>query len=202
MVVGTTPLGRAEGAGQLGVGDFEGIYRQYNQRVYSLCMSMTGDEAEAQDLTQEAFLHLLRKLGTFRGESAFYTWFYRLVVNVVRMQFRKKRRLNEMPLEVEAGPESDQTVVPLEVPVPDLELMGAINKVALRRALARLPQGFRTVLMLHDVEGYRHNEISQMLSCSVGASKSQLHRARHRLRKLLTRGPRFGVPRRPSCLSS
>jgi RNA polymerase sigma-70 factor (ECF subfamily) len=180
------PLGRAEGVERPNLGDLEGIYRRYGKRVYSLCLRMTGDEAEAEDLTQEAFLHLFRKLDTFRGDSSFYTWFYRLAVNVVLMQFRKRRRLMETSLEEITDPDSHGPVRPPEIPAPDTRLLGTIDRVSLQEALKQLSAGFRAVFVLHDIEGYEHREIAEMLACSVGNSKSQLHRARLQLRKLLT----------------
>jgi RNA polymerase sigma-70 factor (ECF subfamily) len=145
---------------------------------------MTGNAADAQDLTQEAFIQLFRRLDTFRGESAFYTWLHRLVVNVVLMQLRRKRRLMETSLEPDS-PDKPAGLPPREIPVPDNELLGVINKVSLQQALKDLPWGYRTVFVLHDIEGYEHHEIAEMVACSVGNSKSQLHRARLRLRKLL-----------------
>lgn len=184
------PSGRAEGIERPNFEDFEGIYRQYKKRVYSLCLRMTGDATEAQDLTQEAFLHLFRKLDTFQGESTFYTWFYRLVVNVVLMQLRRKKRLMETSLDGMMDPDSHGGVPPREIPAPPTKLHGTVDRICLRQALEQLPMGFKAVFVLHDIEGYEHHEISEMVACSVGTSKSQLHRARLRLRKLLTQSSR------------
>lgn len=148
---------------------------------------MTRNEAEAQDLMQEAFIRLFQKLDTFRGESAFYTWFYRLVVNVVLMELRRKRRHREESLEGLADPHGQSGRSSPEISVPDRNLLHVIDKVSLQQALAELPQGYRTVFVLHDIEGYEHHEIAEIVACSVGNSKSQLHRARVRLRKLLAR---------------
>lgn len=188
------PLRRTEGVERPDIEDFEGIYRRYSKRVYSLCLRMSGNEAEAQDLTQEAFLHLFRKLDTFRGESSFYAWFYRLAVNIVLMQLRKRRRLMETSLEGYLDPDNEASVPPREIPVADNNLLGTIDQVTLQRALKELPLGFRIVFVLHDIEGYDHREISEMVACSVGTSKSQLHRARLRLRGLLARGSRRRAP--------
>jgi len=179
------PLVRGEGAGRPKLEDFEAIYRRYGKRVYSLCLRLTGNEAEAEDLTQEAFLQLFRKLDTFRGDSSFYTWFYRLVVNVVLMQFRKRRGLTETPLEGSEDSSPRDPIRPHEIPVSDTQLLGTIDRVNLQEALEQLPAGFRTVFVLHDIEGFEHPEIAEMLACSVGTSKSQLHRARLKLRELL-----------------
>jgi RNA polymerase sigma-70 factor (ECF subfamily) len=144
---------------------------------------MVGNIAEAEDLTQEAFLQLHRKIATFRGDSAFSTWLHRLAVNVVLMQLRKKG-LSLISLDEAMEP------VPDEGPgrsfgAPDLRLSGSIDRLALERAVADLPAGYRLIFILHDVEGYEHNEIASMLDCSIGNSKSQLHKARLRLRDAL-----------------
>ena len=162
---------------------FEALYGLHKRRVYSLCLRMTGNTAEAEDLTQEAFLQLYRKIGTFRGESAFSTWLHRLSVNVVLMRLRKKG-LPEVSLEEtlepqqEDGPRKDVGTV-------DNVLAGSIDRVNLQRAVDSLPPGYRIVFILHDVEGYEHNEIAEMMGCSIGNSKSQLHKARLKLRELL-----------------
>ena len=164
---------------------FEGLYRQHNRRVYALCLRMVKDTAEAEDLTQEAFLLAFRKLHTFRGESAFSTWLHRLTVNLVLMRLRKKS-LPVVPIAAPSDPD-DETTRPssLEPGAPDLVLEGAIDRIILQRCIERLPAGFRKVFVLHDIRGYRHREIANMLSRSVGASKSQLHKARRRLRESL-----------------
>ena len=158
---------------------FEELYDRHNRRVYSLCLRMTQNVAEAEDLAQEAFIQLFRKIGSFRGESAFTTWLHRLTVNQVLMHFRKRGvRLEqttddgETPVQVVAGTEN-----PNSMPV--------VDRIALDRAIGQLPPGYRTVFILHDVEGHEHEEIARMLGCSVGTSKSQLHKARMKLRMLL-----------------
>ena len=150
---------------------------------------MTCNEADAQDLTQEAFLQLFRKLDTFRGESAFYTWFHRLVVNVVLMQLRKKGRLMETSLEGFLEPGTPDGAPPREIPAPGNKPLSVIDKVNFERSLSELPWGYRILFVLHDIEGCEHHEIADLLSCSVGNSKSQLHKARLRLRELLTQCP-------------
>lgn len=143
---------------------------------------MTANTAEAEDLTQEAFLQLFRKVSTFRGESAFSTWLHRMAVNVVLMHLRKKG-LPVVPLEdtIETEEESPKK----EPGAEDLSLAGSIDRLQLERAVAALPPGYRSVFVLHDVEGYEHNEIADMVGCSIGNSKSQLHKARLKLRELL-----------------
>jgi RNA polymerase sigma-70 factor, ECF subfamily len=162
---------------------FSGLYGLHKRRVYSLCLRMTGNTAEAEDLTQEAFLQLYRKIATFRGESAFSTWLHRLAVNVVLMHLRKKG-LPEISLDEalepqhEDGPKKD-------IGARDNVLAGSIDRVNLERAIESLPPGYRIIFVLHDVEGYEHNEIAEMMGCSIGNSKSQLHKARMKLRDLL-----------------
>jgi RNA polymerase sigma-70 factor (ECF subfamily) len=145
---------------------------------------MTGNPAEAEDLAQEAFLQLFRKIGTFRGESAFSTWLHRLVVNVVLMHLRKKG-LQQVSLD-ETDP-SQEEPVKRDYGDDDLRLLGSVDRIGLSRAIAELPPGYRTVFVLHDVEGYEHNEIAQLMGCSIGNSKSQLHKARMKLREWLRR---------------
>ena len=163
---------------------FERIYQLHNRRVYSLCLRMVGNTAEAEDLTQEAFLQLFRKIGTFRGESAFSTWLHRLAVNVVLMRLRKKTG-SESSLEEVTEPDEESGGPRRDFGAPDLKLSGSIDRVNLRRAVDQLPAGYKAIFVLHDVQGYEHNEIAEILGCSIGNSKSQLHKARMRLRELL-----------------
>ena len=163
---------------------FERLYRLHNRRVYSLCLRMVGNTAEAEDLTQEAFLQLFRKIATFRGESAFSTWLHRLAVNVVLMKLRKKSG-NETSLEQVTEPDEESGGPRRDFGAPDLRLSGSIDRVNLQRAVDQLPPGYKSVFVLHDVQGYEHNEIAEIMGCSIGNSKSQLHKARMRLRELL-----------------
>jgi RNA polymerase sigma-70 factor (ECF subfamily) len=165
-------------------GAFERIYRLHSRRVYALCLRMVGNTAEAEDLTQEAFLQLFRKIATFRGESAFSTWLHRLAVNVVLMKLRKKT-LAETPLEDTNDPAEESVGPHKEIGGPDLLLTGSIDRVNLERAIDQLPPGYKQVFVLHDIEGFEHNEIAGLMNCSIGNSKSQLHKARMRLRELL-----------------
>ena len=145
---------------------------------------MVGNTAEAEDLTQEAFLQLFRKISTFRGESAFSTWLHRLAVNVVLMKLRKKSG-TETSLEEVTEPDEESGGPRREFGAPDLSLTGSIDRVNLQRAVEQLPPGYKSVFVLHDVQGYEHNEIAGIMGCSIGNSKSQLHKARMRLRELL-----------------
>ena len=143
---------------------------------------MTANTAAAEDLTQEAFLQLFRKIGTFRGESAFSTWLHRMAVNVVLMQLRKKG----LPVvALEENIETEEEAPRKELGADDPRLAGSIDRMLLERSIASLPPGYRMIFLLHDVEGYEHNEIAEMVGCSIGNSKSQLHKARMKLREIL-----------------
>ena len=162
---------------------FQALYDKHKRRVYSLCLRMTSNTAEAEDLTQEAFLQLFRKIGTFRGESAFSTWLHRLSVNVVLMHLRKKSLPVVSLEETTQGGEDDTPKK--DFGAEDLALAGSIDRLQLQKAVDDLPPGYRTIFVLHDVEGYEHNEIAAIVGCSIGNSKSQLHKARMKLRDLL-----------------
>ena len=159
---------------------FEKIYRRHHKKVYLLCLRMVRNVTEAEDLTQEVFIQLFRKLHTFRGESSFSTWLYRLTVNQVLMHFRRPVVKSEKTTEDGATP--IRIVKGTENP----GRMALIDRIALDEAIAQLAPGYRIVFVLHDVEGYEHEQIAQMLGCAIGTTKSQLHKARLRLRKLLT----------------
>ncbi|MGD1101449.1 MAG: sigma-70 family RNA polymerase sigma factor [Terriglobia bacterium] len=161
---------------------FAALFEAHKRRVYSLCLRMTGNTAEAEDLTQEAFLQLFRKISTFRGESAFSTWLHRLAVNVVLMHLRKKG-LQQISLD-EVDTSQDEPVK-RDYGSDDRRLTGSVDRIGLQKAIADLPPGYRAVFVLHDVEGYEHNEIAEIMDCSVGNSKSQLHKARMKLRERL-----------------
>ena len=134
-------------------------------------------------------MQLFRKIGTFRGESQFSTWLHRLAVNVVLMKLRKKT-LPGPSLEELTEPDEESGGPKKEVGGPDLRLAGSIDRVNLQRSVEQLPPGYRTVFVLHDVQGYEHNEIAEIMHCSIGNSKSQLHKARMRLRELLQEAER------------
>ncbi len=163
---------------------FEFLYGLHSRRVYALCLRMVGNPTDSEDLAQEAFLQLFRKIGTFRGESAFSTWLHRMTVNVVLMRLRKKS-LPVTSLEETTEPDEETGGPRKDIGAPDLRLSGAVDRVNIERCIGHLPPGYRTVFVLHDVQGYEHNEIAKIMECSVGNSKSQLHKARTRLRLLL-----------------
>jgi RNA polymerase sigma-70 factor (ECF subfamily) len=163
---------------------FQVLYDMHKRRVYSLCLRMTANTAEAEDLAQEAFLQLFRKIATFRGESAFSTWLHRLSVNVVLMHLRKKG-LPVVSLEETTQGGSEEDTPKKDFGAEDMALAGSIDRLQLQKAVENLPPGYRTIFVLHDVEGYEHNEIAGIVGCSIGNSKSQLHKARMKLRDLL-----------------
>lgn len=170
---------------------FADLFNRHKGRVYALCLRMTKNTAEAEDLMQEAFLHMFRRLAAFRHDSALSTWLYRVTINTILMHFRKKS-LRQVSLDEPVGGE-DQTPSRIrEFPSADVRLAGCVDRVALDRALDELPNGSREIFVLHEVEGFQHHEIAKFLGCSVGNSKSQLHKARQRIRELLAR-PANGI---------
>lgn len=170
-------LTRAAGAGDMAA--FEEVYNRHHRRVYSICLRMLQNTSEAEDLTQDVFIQLYRKIGSFRGDSAFTTWLHRMTVNQVLMHFRK--RTVKFEKTTEEGETPDQMVPGTTNP----EKMRIVDKIALDSAIDQLPNGYKNVFVLHDVEGYEHEEVAKILGCSVGTSKSQLHKARLKLQKLL-----------------
>ena len=166
---------------------FASLFHSHKARIYSVCLRMTNNTAEAEDLTQDAFLQVFRKLQTFRGDSALSTWLYRIAVNTVLMYFRKKS-LRQISLDEPYN--QDAKTVRREYGKRDDRLAGCVDRMALARAITELPAGYRTIFLLHEVEGYEHREIAELLKCSVGNSKSQLHKAKLRIRELLLQPPK------------
>jgi len=169
---------------------FEDLYRLHSRRVYGLCLRMVSDPFEAEDLAQEAFLQLFRKIHTFRGESAFSSWLHRLTANVVLMSFRKKKA-HLTSLDEICRVNDDDSGQKLEIGEADLRLTGMFDRVNLQTAIESLPEGYKRMFLLHDLHGYEHNEIAAILDCSVGNSKSQVHKARKRLREVLRKVDRY-----------
>jgi len=155
---------------------FEALYRRHAGRTFALCLRLCGDPARAETLVQDAFVRAWQKLPTFEGRSAFGTWLHRLTVNLVIEELRAEARRQGRVFSIE-----DLTT--LEVSRPAAPPGTALD---LERAIAALPAGARLVFVLHDVQGYRHEEIAEMTGLSVGTSKSQLHRARRLLREALS----------------
>jgi RNA polymerase sigma-70 factor (ECF subfamily) len=160
---------------------FEELFRLHRRLVYGLSLRMTQDVSEAEDITQEVFVLLLRKVGGFRGEANFTTWLHRLTVNQVLMRFRRNKARREDALEDEEGQTPHETWRPTAPWATQL-----IDRITLESAIGKLPPGYRAAFILHDVEGYDHEEVARLLGCAVGTSKSQLHKARTKLRKILT----------------
>jgi RNA polymerase sigma-70 factor (ECF subfamily) len=170
-------LAQKAGAGDLTA--FEELYRRHFRRVYSLCLRMTANPEEAEDLTQDTFIQLHKKIGSFRGDSAFTTWLHRMTVNQVLMHFRRRKSRPEFL--TEEGETPAQIVQGTE----NHNRMPIVDKIILENAIAKLPPGYRSIFVLHDVEGHEHAEIAEMLGISEGTSKSQLHKARLKLRTLI-----------------
>jgi RNA polymerase sigma-70 factor, ECF subfamily len=185
-VPGTTEKNEAEAIARAQRGDgvgFEYLYKAHSRRVYSVCLRMTRNPAEAEDMTQQTFLQVFRKIGTFRGESGFSTWLHRVTVNVVLMHLRRKGP-SEIPFEDLDRSGSDSESRP-EYSASDTSMLSSVDRLNLRRAIRKLPSGYKRHFLLYDVLGYAHKEIARYLGCSTGSSKSQLHKARKRLRRLL-----------------
>jgi RNA polymerase sigma-70 factor, ECF subfamily len=165
---------------------FEEIHSRYHRFIYAVAFRMTGNEADAEDLTQDSFVSVLRWVGSFRGEASFTTWLYRLVVNQAKMHFRRRKSrpeeltrggaLSELDAGVARRANSDQV----------------LDRLSIDKAMRGLPPGYRAAFILHDVAGYEHEEVARQMGWTAGTSKSQLHRARAGLRKMLAaRTPAF-----------
>ena len=154
------------------------LYMKHHREVYRICLRMTRDVSEAEDLTQDVFLHLFRKIGSFRGESSFSTWLHRLTVNIVLMHFRKRgkaertTRSGELPVQIAVGSQHP-------------ERMRIVDRILLSEVMAKLPDGYREAVILYDIEGLEHQEIAEIKGRSEGTSKSQLHKGRAMLRTLI-----------------
>ncbi len=159
---------------------FSTLFQTHKGRVYAVCLRMTNNTADADDLTQEAFIQAFRKLATFRGESALSTWLHRVAVNTALMHFRRQSTPHAS-LDQPAGAETSKR----EFGQHDNRLSCSLDRIALARALEALPAGYRTIFELHEIGGYGHREIAKLLRCSVGNSKSQLHKAKQRIRECL-----------------
>jgi len=157
---------------------FDEIYRRHRSFVYNVALRMTRNAADAEDLTQESFFLVFRRIGSFRGEALFTTWLYRLVVNRVKMHFRSRSSRPEMQTSYEEIP---WTTVPHHIDPAEQ----FTDRLAIDKAVRMLPPGYRTAFILHDVEGYKHEDAARLSRHTVGTSKSQLHKARASLRTLL-----------------
>jgi RNA polymerase sigma-70 factor (ECF subfamily) len=183
-------LTEAEAIGQAKEGvaaAFEYLYQAHCRRVYNLCLRMIKNPTEAEDLTQQVFLQLFRKISTFRGESGFSTWLHRVTVNIVLMYLRRRKPAEILAEDLEGRTSNGEDSG--EQGSSDTSMHGAIERLNLMRAIRKLPCGYKQIFLLHDVIGYEHSEIAGLLGCSTGSSKSQLHKARKRLRSLLQGEP-------------
>ena len=177
---------------------FKLLYDAHRRRIFNLCLRMIQDWSRAEELTQDTFLQVYRRIHTFRGDSAFTTWLHRIAVNIVLMSLRQGRaRLHEVS---GALPGDEDTPSPIldRLGRSDQRLNGALDRVTLEHAISHLPEGYRVVFVLHDVEGYEHHEIADLLGCSVGNTKSQLHKARLKIRRYLRGEPMRRQRRRPA----
>jgi len=166
---------------------FEYIYKAYCKRVYSVCLRMIRNPAEAEDLTQQTFLQLFRKIGTFRSESNFSTWLYRVTVNVVLLHMRHGKPATAVVEDLEQYTANEEGK--RKHGSGRASLSSLVDRLNLRRAISKLSPGCKKQFLLYDVLGYKHSEIAERLGCSIGSSKSQLHKARKRLRRLLQGEP-------------
>lgn len=162
---------------------FATLFQFHKKRVYSVCLQMTKDVADAEDLTQEAFLQVFRSIHSFRGDSAFSTWLYRVAVNTVLMKLRRRKSTQVVSLDEPVSAESPSLT--RDIGKADPNLTGAVDRIALQRAIEELPEGCRRIFNLHEIDGYQHHEVAALLECSIGNSKSQLHKAKMKMRDLL-----------------
>jgi RNA polymerase sigma-70 factor (ECF subfamily) len=167
---------------------FEDVYRQHGTRLYNLAVRMLGQPADAEDAVQEAFLLAFRKLDGFKGEAALGTWLYRLAMNLYVDRLRSKATRKDQRTDALG----DHEAVLAQSSDTGIEL--AVTRMDLERAVSRLPEGCRAAFVLHDVEGFDHREVGTILGISEGTSKSQVHKARLRLRQILLAAAR---PTRP-----
>jgi RNA polymerase sigma-70 factor (ECF subfamily) len=162
---------------------FHQLYLKYHRGVYSICLRMTQNISDAEDLTQDVFIQLFRAIGSFRGESAFTTWLHRLTVNCVLMQFRKRKVRQKLVRE-----NGDLPAYMIGA-IADQGQVRIVDRILLSEVVAKLPKGYREAIILHDMEGLDHDEIAERRGRAVGTSKSQLHKGRARLRQLIAGRP-------------
>lgn len=180
---------------------FERLYQLHSPRVYALCLRMLRNTDDAEDSTQDVFLHVFRKIQGFRGDAAFSTWLHRVAVNTVLMRFRGSKEPKTATLD-DSDSNRESGAASREAGAPDPRLEGYVDRVAIEKAIAELPPRCKLMFVLYDIQGYAHREIARIAGCSVGNAKSQLHKARVRLRQLLLRdvaGAEKNTPRQ-TCL--
>lgn len=159
---------------------FHELYLKYQHRVYSTCLRMTRNLSESEDLTQDIFIHLFRTIGSFRGEAAFTTWLHRVTVNHVLMHLRRSK------LQADRTTESGELPICVATGSHDPKRMKIVDRILLTEVFAKLPEGYRQAVILHDIEGLEHSEIAERRGNAIGTSKSQLHKARAMLRALIS----------------
>jgi RNA polymerase sigma-70 factor (ECF subfamily) len=164
---------------------YETLYHLHKHRVYSLCLRITGNMADAEDLTQDTFVQLYRKLSTFRNEARLATWLHRVGMNFALMHLRKCR-LRDVSLD--AMQEATSRSIAAGLQTRNCAVTFSVDRLAIGRAASSLPEGKRTAFLLHDVKGFSHGEVARQLGVAVGSSKSQVHRARLALRTILGHG--------------
>jgi RNA polymerase sigma-70 factor, ECF subfamily len=165
---------------------FEYLYAQHQRLIHALCARMLGDSDLVEDAVQETFMQAFRHIDTFRGDAQFSTWLYRIAKNTVLMHLRRgKSRMAEVPFDEDPADEQDSGRTPTNAASTN-PAANTIDRMSLERAIAALADGYKTMVILHDVEGFEHREIAAILGCSVGNTKSQLHKARLKLRRHLT----------------
>jgi RNA polymerase sigma-70 factor, ECF subfamily len=168
---------------------FHWLYEKHYRRVFALSWRMVGNHAIAEELTQDTFLQVFRRLNTFRGDARFSTWLHRIAVNETLMSLRRRQHIvEELPLE-EPDDDSHRPNILESLQVVDRRLLSSDDRVRLEHAVSQLPSGYAAIFVLHDVFGYAHHEIAELLGCTVGNTKSQLHKARLRLRSALRGEP-------------
>ena len=185
--VATTDGQEAEAIRQAQQGDanaFGQLYQLHSPRVFALCLRMVKNSTDAEDLMQETFLNVFRAIRAFRGQCAFSSWLHRVTVNCVLMRLRRKA-LTHLSLEQVHESSEDSPNAPKEPPHCDLRLKGLIDRLCLDKAIAQLPAGLKKIFVLYEFYGCEHRQIAEILHCSAGTCKGQLHRARRRLRELL-----------------
>ena len=171
---------------------FEQLYRAHSGRVFALCLRMSGSRQHAAELTQDVFVHLWQRLGSWRGDSALSSWIHRVAVNLVLSNVRGEQRRQSHEMNDTDDAQSAERQTP-NAPSPRRSDRGIVrpnsieDAIDLERAIAGLPYGARTVFVLHDVEGYQHNEIAKLTGTAEGTCRAQLHRARKLLMEALER---------------
>jgi RNA polymerase sigma-70 factor (ECF subfamily) len=161
------------------------LYQKYRNRIHALCLRMIKDPFIAEDVLQESFLCAFRRINTFRGDSLFSTWLHRIAVNAVLMHFRRCKTTPTENADADLVYDEGEPLEGERFHVEDRRLTHSVERIELEHAINSLPPGYRIMFVLHDIEGFEHSEIAAILGCTPGNTKSQLFKARRRLRELL-----------------